>query len=104
MEMSKVKELESKTFEEIIKEWRDLGYTAYVRSLQNLWFIHWDDRKSVAFDGFGDEYDYEIAGFKPTEAEVKHIRETAVALKGQLLKHKMGNEYTHYENHVKKQA
>lgn len=96
--------MEMNTFEDVVKQWRDKGYTAYVRSVQNTWFIHWEDKKSVAFKIDNNICTYEIAGFKPTPQEVLEIKETAATIESVHLQHAMGNEYTHVENHVKKTA
>lgn len=96
--------MEMKSIESVIKLWREQGYTAYVRSLQNTWFINWDDKKSVAFTIEDDKCDYKIAGFKPTVDEVKQIKNTAATFESVHLKNRMGNEHKHYENHVTNNA
>ena len=88
-------------FEKLVKLWREKNYTAYVRSVQDVWFINWDDKKSVSFKVVDDKVEYQIANFKPTADEIEDIRFTAEAIESVHKLHKMGNEAQHVKNHFK---
>jgi len=91
-------------FNKLIDLWREKNYTAYVRSLQDTWFINWDDKKSVSFKVIDDKVEYQIANFKPTAQEIEDIRFTAEAIESEHHLHKLGTEATHVKNHLAKNA
>lgn len=91
-------------FNKLLELWREKNYTAYVRSLQDVWFINWDDKKSVSYKVVNDKVEYQIANFKPTADEIDDIRFTAEAIETQHKIHNMGTEGEHVKNHFTKNA